>query len=85
MNPVIFIAVIIQSAIAKSSPRLGAMVGYLITSGILLWGLGVYAQDGWITFFGFDLSFSAFIIFCVIWYLYDSFQFLFAKPAQEAD
>jgi hypothetical protein len=69
MNFVILFALIIQSAIAKSSHKGGAIVGYLIITGILLWGLSVYAAGGFITLFTFPLSKSFFMGACIFWYL----------------
>lgn len=74
MNPVIIVALIIQSAIAKSSHVAGAVVGFLITTGILLWGLSVYSTGGGMMLFGIPFSRTGFIVACIIWYLFDTAQ-----------
>ena len=55
-NPVIIIAVIIQALVTKFSRIAGAVMGYLITTGILLWGLSLYREGDQIAFFGIPLS-----------------------------
>lgn len=42
MNYTILFALMVQSAIAQASRTAGAIVGFLITTGILLWGLDAY-------------------------------------------
>lgn len=81
INPVIFLAVIIQGAISKNSRIAGAIVGYLITTGILLWGINVYARDNAISLFGVVLSQPAFLIACLIWYSLDTRDYMQAKRA----
>jgi hypothetical protein len=69
MNFVIIFALIIQSAIARSSHKGGVMVGYLIITGILIWDLSAYAAGNVITLFSIPLSQPFFIGACVFWYL----------------
>lgn len=78
-NVVILIAVIIQILISIASRIAGAIVGYLITTGILIWGISVYSDEGIITFIGIHLSESVFLIICLIWYIFDTIEFVAAR------
>jgi len=86
-NPVIIFAILIQSAVAKSSRIAGAVIGYVITTGILLWGISLYGQGSRIAFFGIPLTESIFFIACLIWYGFDTKEFAVAwkQEALEAD
>ncbi len=64
-NPVIIVAIVVQSWISKASRTAGAIVGFVITTGILLWGLAIYDQHGQIAFFGIPLSQPVFVILCI--------------------
>ena len=72
MNIGILVAVIIQWLISKASRTAGAIVGHLVTTGILIWGLGTYASGGYITFSQIELSQPLFIGLCVVWYVFDT-------------
>ena len=50
-NPVIIVAIVAQSFISKFSRIAGAVAGFLITAGILIWGLSVYGEGYEIAFF----------------------------------
>ena len=76
INPVIVIALIVQAFISNASRRAGAMVGYLITSGILIWGLGLYSEGDAIALFGIPLTQPIFLMACLIWYGFDTHEFL---------
>jgi hypothetical protein len=78
-NPVIVIALIIQTLIAKKSRGTGAVVSYLITGGILVWGLGVYAQGDGILFFGVPISLPVFVGLCVFWFAMDTRELIAAN------
>ena len=78
-NPVIIIAIIIQALVTKFSRIAGAVMGYLITTGILLWGLSLYNEGDQIAFFGIPLSEPIFIILCIVWYGFDTRDFLAAR------
>jgi hypothetical protein len=78
-NPVIIIAVIIQSVVAKSSRIAGAIIGYVITTGILLWGISLYGEGNQIALFGIPLSEPIFFIACLVWYGFDTKEFLAAR------
>ncbi len=78
-NPFIVIAVIIQMAIASASRIAGAITGYIITTGILLWGLGVYSSGYQVALFGIPLSQTVFIIAILAWYAFDTKEFIEAR------
>lgn len=78
-NPVIIFAIIIQSVVAKSSRIAGAVMGYVITTGIFLWGISLYGEGSQIAFFGTPLSETIFFIACLVWYGFDTKEFLAAR------
>ena len=82
MNYGILAAVFVQWLISKASRIAGAIVGYLITTGILIWGLGAYASGGYITFSEIELSQPVFIGMCVVWYVFDTFGLIGALRAE---
>lgn len=53
MNYAIFLAIFTQSLVAKANRMAGAIAGYVITAGIFLWGIGIYADGGTIAFLTF--------------------------------
>jgi hypothetical protein len=78
-NPVIIGALIVQAIIGKFSSLAGAIVGFLITAGILVWGLSVFAEGNAIAFFGIPLSEPVFIGACIVWFFFDSKELAAAK------
>lgn len=78
-NPVIIVALIVQTIVARISRIAGAIIGFLVTTGILVWGLSVYGQGGQITFFGAPLSQPVFLIACLVWYGFDTSALLAAR------
>ena len=78
-NPVIFAAIIIQYVVSKSSRIAGAVIGYAITTGILLWGISLYGEGKQIALFGIPLSGSIFLLACLVWYGLDTRELLAAK------
>lgn len=82
MNYAIFLAIFAQSLIAKTNRMAGAIAGYVITAGILLWGINIYADGDAIAFLTFKVSKTLFIIACLVWFLIDTGAFLQAKEAQ---
>ena len=76
LNPVIMGAIVVQSGISKVSKIAGAVTSYIITTGILVWGLSAYADGNMIALFGISLSQSVFIKACCIWYVFDTCQFM---------
>ncbi len=75
-NPVIVVAIIIQAAISSCSRIGGAVVGYVITTGILIWGLGLYSSGYQVALFGIPLSQTVFMIAILAWYGFDTKAFL---------
>ena len=73
LNPIIIVALIIQGLISRVSHLAGSIAGYLITTGILLWGLSVYQDGDAIAIFGAVLSKQVFIFSCIFWYAYDTY------------
>jgi hypothetical protein len=78
-NPVIVGAIVGQVIIAKVSRIAGAIVGYVITTGILLWGLSIYGNGHQLAFFGIPLSQPIFVMLCLVWYGFDTKEFIAAK------
>jgi len=85
LNPIIIIALVLQAVISKASHLAGTIAGYLITTGILIWGLGVYNDGDFIALFGITLSKQAFIIACIAWYVYDTFELFSGRPTETED
>ena len=71
VNWAVVVAVLIQAVVARVSRLLGAILGFLITTGILIWGVMIYGAGGQIAFATFPLPFPIFILACVIWYVFD--------------
>jgi hypothetical protein len=77
VNPFIIGAIIVQIVIARISRIAGALAGFLITTGILIWGLSVYEHHGYhIVFFFIPLSKLFFIIICLAWYVFNTVEFV---------
>ena len=78
-NPIVVVAVLIQSAIAKKSRQNGAFAGYAVTTGLLLWGLSVYGAVSSMALLGIEVSQPVFIGFCLSWYAFDTKELILAK------
>lgn len=78
-NPVIIVAIILQSFISRASRLAGAIAGYVITTGIMLWGLTVYGDGYRMAFFGIPLPVEGFVILCLVWYGFDTRELLKAR------
>ena len=81
VNPVILIAVVIQTLISRVSHIAGSIAGYLITTGILVWGLGLYNEGDAVAVFGVVLSKSVFMYGCFFWYAYDTYVLFNGRAA----
>lgn len=79
MNLIILVAIVAQSYISKTSRMAGAVVGYLITTGILLWGLSLYNAGSGIALFFIPLSKPMFLVACLAWYGFDTRALLRAR------
>ena len=84
MNPIIIIAIIAQSFISKASSMAGAITGFLITTGIFLWGLSLYSGGSGIIFFFVPLSETVFIVLCLVWYGFNIRRFISARKVAVA-
>jgi hypothetical protein len=84
MNPVIIVAMIVQMQVSKKAPMAGAILGYVTTTGILVWGLSLYAEDSQITFFGVPLSAPVFMVLSLVWYGFDTKAFLKARKVGQS-
>jgi transcription elongation factor Elf1 len=71
-NPVIIGALVVQAIVRNISKIAGAMFGYIITTGILIWGLSVYAEGNIITWFSIPLSKQIFLYAVFAWYWLDT-------------
>lgn len=83
VNWAIVVAVLIQAVAGRVSRLLGAILGFLITTGILLWGVMVYGAGGQIAFGPIPLPFSVFILACVVWYGFDVWELVVALRVRE--
>jgi hypothetical protein len=70
-NPIIIVAIILQSFVSRANRMAGAIFGFVITTGILVWGISLYGQGSEIAFFGFPLTEPVFFIVCAVWYGFD--------------
>jgi hypothetical protein len=82
MNFIIIGALIVQWLVARFSRIAGAIIGFLITTGILLWGFSIYAQGGYIELFNFQLSQPIFLVVCAVWYIFDVTEFIAARKVK---
>ena len=85
MNFLIFGALILQGMISRTNAKAGAIAGFLITTGILIWGLSVYASGDGIAFFFIPLSRGVFIGACVAWYGFDTIELFRALSGERGD
>ena len=85
MNPAIVGAILVQIVVARVNRLAGAIIGFLVTTGVLIWGLGIYSDGKLIALFNVELSKTAFIIACAVWYLFDAIELLQAWRARGMD
>jgi hypothetical protein len=83
-NPAIIVAVLVQMVVSRVSRIAGAVFGFLITTGILIWGLMVYAAGGQITFLTIPLSLPIFVVACLVWFGFDTRELVLATRARAA-
>jgi len=83
MNPGILVAVIIQFLISRASRMTGAIAGYLITTGIFIWGMSVYSDGDAVAILRIPLSQFVFIFACLIWYGFDTSELIKARKIEE--
>jgi hypothetical protein len=78
-NPAIVAAIIEQVIVSRFSRMAGAAIGYMITTGILLWGVSVYGEGGQIALAGIPLSQPIFLVACLVWYGFDTRELMAAR------
>ena len=83
MQPVILIAVVAQVIISRVNRVAGAIAGFLITLGILIWGLDAYNSGYTITLVGMELSQAIFLVVCLVWFGFDAMELRNALKARE--
>lgn len=83
-NPVIIIALVVQSFISKANRMAGAIAGFAITLGILVWGLSAYSEGDAIAFFGIVLSQEIFLLACLVWFGFDTKELVAALRSASA-
>ncbi|MCA9406094.1 MAG: hypothetical protein KC684_06120 [Candidatus Omnitrophica bacterium] len=83
-NPVIIGAIVGQSIISQFNRMIGAIVGYVITTGILIWGIGLYNDGYGVAFFGNNISQEIFIVLCLAWYGFNTWEFIGVKKVDDA-
>lgn len=71
MNLVILGAIVAHIVISSIHPLAGAILGFVLTTAVLLWGLSIYAGGGVIAFFAWPVSQAVFIGLCALWYVWD--------------
>jgi len=79
----------LQSVVAQISRVAAAVVGYAITTGVLIWGLSVYKEsdsfeEHFVTIFGIELSQSVFVVLCLAWYGFDTWHLVAATMERQA-
>jgi hypothetical protein len=84
VNPIVIVAIVAQSLIARTNRMAGAIAGYLLTTGILVWGISLYNAGSQIAFIGIPLSQPIFLVVCAVWYGFDTKAFLRARKIAAA-
>ena len=69
--------IILSIFISRINKLVGGIVSFLVTTGILVFGLSLYAEPGWtLMIFGIEISKGVFIILIIVWYAFDIKQIL---------
>lgn len=76
--------IFLQMIISGQSRKMGAIVGFIVTTIILFWGLNAYNTGYVMMLANIELSFSAFIIACLIWYGLDAWEYMQGNKGQKA-
>jgi hypothetical protein len=84
VNPIVLIAIFAQAMIARTNRMAGAIAGFVLTTGILIWGLSLYNQGSGIALIGIPLSQPVFLVTCVVWYGFNTRSFLTARKIAAA-
>lgn len=64
----------IQGMLSLNYPRLAAAFGFVITTGVLVYGLWLYARGAHVTLATVPLSRPMFVAGCAAWYVWDALQ-----------
>jgi hypothetical protein len=76
----VIIGVVISIVVSKVNKFIGGIVGLLVTTGILIYGLNVYSKPGWtLTFFNIEISQGIFLVMIAVWYFFDIKQIIAGK------
>ena len=76
----VIIGVVISIVVSKVNKFIGGIVGLLVTTGILIYGLNVYSKPGWtLTFFNIEISQGIFLVLIAVWYFFDIRQIIAGK------
>jgi len=76
----VIVGVIISIVVSRVNKFIGGIVGLLVTTGILIYGLNVYSKPGWtLTFFNIEISKGIFLVFIAIWLFFDIKQIMAGK------
>lgn len=73
---IVLIGIVIQSVLFFISRKLSAIVGFAVTSFILIYGLLAYNSGGGIQIFYIDISQGFFIFLCILWYGFDTYELI---------
>jgi hypothetical protein len=76
---IVLAGIVIQMFVSRSNRKLGGIIGLVVTSIILIWGMSAYGDGNTMTFFGIELSEPIFIILCLVWFGLDISQIV-QKP-----
>ena len=83
-NPVLVVAILVQWLVSRANRTIGAITGFVITAGVLIWGLSAYSTGGSITFIGIRLSQPIFLVLCLVWFAFDVWDLQNARKAAAA-
>lgn len=81
MRLLILFAVAIQGMASQMNRTAGAVAGFVITTGILLWGLLLYSMGSGMMLVGFPLNLPLFLMACAVWYFINIQMLLKARTA----
>lgn len=76
----VIIGVVISIVVSKINKFYGGIVGLLVTTGILIYGLNVYSKPGWtLTIFNIEISKGIFLVLIAVWFFFDIRQIMAGK------
>ena len=83
MRIVILLGILMQIIIGKRNKILGAAIGSVITTLLLIWGLVAYSQGNAMALFSTVVSEPIFVLFCIGWFVYDAYCIVRAVKASQ--